>query len=511
MYLALYRKWRPRVFSDVVSQEHITVTLQNQVRSGKTAHAYLFTGSRGTGKTTCSKILAKAVNCLHPVDGNPCLECEICRGIEDGSIMDVVEMDAASNNSVEDVRSLRDEAGYMPAVCKYRVYIIDEVHMLSASAFNALLKIMEEPPPHVLFILATTEIHKVPQTIVSRCQQYDFRRIRPADSAKRMLEIAEQEDFTLDEDAAAFIARLADGGMRDALSLLDQCAAFSHHIDREVVAQTAGIAGSGHLFALSDAIAAQDAAAALTLLGQLYDNAKGMERLVTELIGHYRSVMLCKSTSDPQSLITCLPDELERYQEMAKNLSLPRILEILGVFQRCLDSLSRSGDQKVEVEMALIRLCCGAQLQAVQTVAAPALQAAAPSPAPAAPVSPAPKTEPKAEPVPAGNGPVPMAQWPDLLDEMSRSEPALYVMLEGSNAFVSNGVVLIESPNPMLKSLLLTNNIGAKLADMVEQTLGSRHRLRIAKRETQVSGPESSALDHILSKAKEQNIEVHES
>lgn len=511
MYLALYRKWRPRVFSDVVSQEHITVTLQNQVRSGKTAHAYLFTGSRGTGKTTCSKILAKAVNCLHPVDGNPCLECEICRGIEDGSIMDVVEMDAASNNSVEDVRSLRDEAGYMPAVCKYRVYIIDEVHMLSASAFNALLKIMEEPPPHVLFILATTEIHKVPQTIVSRCQQYDFRRIRPADSAKRMLEIAEQEDFTLDEDAAAFIARLADGGMRDALSLLDQCAAFSHHIDREVVAQTAGIAGSGHLFALSDAIAAQDAAAALTLLGQLYDNAKGMERLVTELIGHYRSVMLCKSTSDPQSLITCLPDELERYQEMAKNLSLPRILEILGVFQRCLDSLSRSGDQKVEVEMALIRLCCGAQLQAVQTAAAPALQAAAPSPAPAAPVSPAPKTEPKAEPVPAGNGPVPMAQWPDLLDEMSRSEPALYVMLEGSNAFVSNGVVLIESPNPMLKSLLLTNNIGAKLADMVEQTLGSRHRLRIAKRETQVLGQESSALDHILSKAKEQNIEVHES
>lgn len=511
MYLALYRKWRPRVFSDVVSQEHITVTLQNQVRSGKTAHAYLFTGSRGTGKTTCSKILAKAVNCLHPVDGNPCLECEICRGIEDGSIMDVVEMDAASNNSVEDVRSLRDEAGYAPAVCKYRVYIIDEVHMLSASAFNALLKIMEEPPPHVLFILATTEIHKVPQTIVSRCQQYDFRRIRPADSAKRMLEIAEQEDFTLDEDAAAFIARLADGGMRDALSLLDQCAAFSHHIDREVVAQTAGIAGSGHLFALSDAIAAQDAAAALTLLGQLYDNAKGMERLVTELIGHYRSVMLCKSTSDPQSLITCLPDELERYQEMAKNLSLPRILEILGVFQRCLDSLSRSGDQKVEVEMALIRLCCGAQLQAVQTAAAPALQAAAPSPAPAAPVSPAPKTEPKAEPVPAGNGPVPMAQWPDLLDEMSRSEPALYVMLEGSNAFVSNGVVLIESPNPMLKSLLLTNNIGAKLADMVEQTLGSRHRLRIAKRETQVPGQESSALDHILSKAKEQNIEVHES
>lgn len=507
MYLALYRKWRPRIFSDVISQEHITTTLQNQVRTGKTAHAYLFTGSRGTGKTTCSKILAKAVNCLHPVDGNPCLECDICRGIEDGSIMDVVEMDAASNNSVEDVRSLRDEASYAPAICKYRVYIIDEVHMLSPSAFNALLKIMEEPPAHVLFILATTEIHKVPQTIVSRCQQYDFRRIRPADSAKRMLEIADKENFTLEEDAAALIARLSDGGMRDALSLLDQCAAFSDHIDRQVVADTAGIAGSGHLFALSDAIVAQDAAAAVTLLGELYDNAKGMERLVTELIGHFRNVMLCKSTSSPESLVVCLPDEMERYLTLAKTLSLPRILEILGILQRCLDSLSRTGDQKVEVEMALIRLCCAQQMTAAPTVQ---VEKRPEKPVPQ-PIPTAVPSSSSQETVPAGNGPVPMAQWPALLEELSRSEPALYVMLEDSNAFVSNGIVLIESPNPMLKSLLLTNNIGAKLADLVEQTLGSRHKLRIAKREMQVAGPETSALDHILSKAKEQNIEVHES
>lgn len=507
MYLALYRKWRPRIFSDVISQEHITITLQNQVRTGKTAHAYLFTGSRGTGKTTCSKILAKAVNCLHPVDGNPCLECEICRGIEDGSIMDVVEMDAASNNSVEDVRSLRDEASYAPAVCKYRVYIIDEVHMLSPSAFNALLKIMEEPPAHVLFILATTEIHKVPQTIVSRCQQYDFRRIRPADSAKRMLDIASQENFTLEEDAAALIARLSDGGMRDALSLLDQCAAFSDHIDRKVVAETAGIAGSGHLFALSDAIVAQDAASAVTLLGELYDNAKGMERLVTELIGHFRNVMLCKSTSNPDSLVVCLPDEMERYLKLAKTLSLPRILEILGILQRCLDSLSRTGDQKVEVEMALIRLCCAQQMTVTPTVQVEKRpEKPTPQPVPAAT-----NPNPAQEEIPTGNGPAPMTQWPALLEELSRSEPALYVMLEGSNAFVSNGIVLIESPNPMLKSLLLTNNIGAKLADVVEQTLGSRHKLRIAKRETQVPGQETSALDHILSKAKEQNIEVHES
>ncbi|MGI5895271.1 MAG: DNA polymerase III subunit gamma/tau [Candidatus Merdivicinus sp.] len=508
MYLALYRKWRPRIFSDVISQEHITRTLQNQVKSGKTAHAYLFTGSRGTGKTTCSKILAKAVNCLHPVDGNPCLECEICRGIEEGSILDVVEMDAASNNSVEDVRTLRDEANYAPAVCKYRVYIIDEVHMLSASAFNALLKIMEEPPAHVLFILATTEVHKVPQTIISRCQQFDFRRIRPDDSAQRMLRIAQAEGFTLEEDAAALIARLSDGGMRDALSLLDRCASFSDHIDLQVVADTAGIAGSAHLFRLSDAMIAQDAAAAIAQLNELYDNAKGIERLVGELIRHFRNIMLCKTTAEPQKLVVCLPDEMEQYKAAAQKLALSRILEILSILQRCLDNLARSGDKRVELEMTLIRICCAAQM-AVQSPAAPVSVPKQPSvskPIPSVSPTPAPSSEGQA------GGQVPMAQWPALLEELSRSEPALFVMLENSRAFINNGLVLIESPNPMLKSLLLTNNIGAKLADVVEQTLGSRHKLRIARMDsTQVSEQSNAALDHILQKAKEQNIEVHES
>ena len=519
MYLALYRKWRPRVFSDVVSQEHITRTLQNQIRTGRTAHTYLFTGSRGTGKTTCSKILAKAVNCLHPVDGNPCLECSVCKGIEDGSILDVVEMDAASNNSVDDVRELRDEASYAPSVCKYRVYIIDEVHMLSTSAFNALLKIMEEPPPHVLFILATTEVHKVPQTIVSRCQQYDFRRIRPADSARRMLEISEQEEFTLEPDAAALIARLADGGMRDALSLLDQCAAFSDHIDLRTVADTAGIAGSEHLFALSGAILQKDAAAAISKVGELYDNAKGVDRLVSELIGHFRNVMLCKSVADPQNLVVCLPDEMERFMALAKALPLSRILEILAAFQRCLDALSRSGSKKVELEMTLIRLCASPEpaqtppelAQRLEKLERQAAQTIAPAP-PKAPVSEAPVSRPASDPAAEGEGSRPMAQWEGLLGELSRSEPALYVMLEGSRAYISGGIVLIESPNPMLKSLLLTDNIGAKLADVVEQTLGRRYRLRITKREPNaVSGQTESALDHILQKAKEQNIEVHES
>lgn len=513
MYLALYRKWRPKVFSDVISQEHITKTLQNQVKTGRTAHAYLFTGSRGTGKTTCSKILAKAVNCLHPVDGNPCLECEICRGIEEGSILDVVEMDAASNNSVEDVRTLRDEANYAPAVCKYRVYIIDEVHMLSPSAFNALLKIMEEPPPHVLFILATTELHKVPQTIVSRCQQFDFRRIRPADSAARMLAIAKQEGFSLSEDAAALIARLADGGMRDALSLLDRCASFSDQIDVQVVADTAGIAGSEHLFRLSDAILAQDAAAAVSVAGELYDNAKGVERLVGELIGHFRNIMLCKTTAEPQKLIVCLPDELARYIEAAKALPLSRILDILGILQRCLDAMARSGDKRVELEMTLIRLCCAAQLAPAQPAQQPA-QPVAQQPRPAERSKSVPAASPAVAPAaqPSSGGPAPMVQWEGLLDELSRTEPALYVMLEGSRAWLNGGLVLIESPNPMLKSLLMTNNIGAKLADLVEQTLGSRHKLRIARMDlAQVSEQQPAALDHILQKAKEQNIEVHES
>lgn len=306
MYLALYRKWRPSVFEDVISQPHITTTLKNQVKAGRVAHAYLFTGSRGTGKTTCSKILAKAVNCLHPKDGNPCLECAVCKGIDDGSIMDVIEIDAASNNGVDNIRELREEAVYSPAVCKYKVYIIDETHMLSQGAFNALLKIMEEPPAHVIFILATTEVHKVPATILSRCQRYDFHRIRSEDITERLLYIASQETLTLDADAARLIARLADGGMRDALSLLDQCAAFSDHIDAETVSSAAGIAGREYLFELCDAVLAQDAAGALKVIDRLYELSVDLQQLCSELIMQFRNMMILKTVSDPGDMITVL-------------------------------------------------------------------------------------------------------------------------------------------------------------------------------------------------------------
>ena len=274
LYLALYRKYRPRTFEDVISQEHITTTLKNQVASGNTAHAYLFTGSRGTGKTTCAKILAMAVNCLSPKDGSPCLECERCKEIMNGESTDIVEMDAASNNGVSDVRQLRDEVAYTPVSCKYRVYIIDEVHMLSIAAFNALLKTLEEPPAHVKFILATTELHKVPATISSRCQRFEFRRVDIDDSAKRLLEVAEKENVSLDKDAAELISRLSDGGMRDALSLLDRCICADEHITSQIVRDCAGVADNRHLFSFSEMTANRDVAGCIRLLSELHKNSK---------------------------------------------------------------------------------------------------------------------------------------------------------------------------------------------------------------------------------------------
>ena len=249
MYQVLYRKYRPKVFSDVYGQDHVTSTLKNEIKNGRISHAYLFTGSRGTGKTTCAKILAKAVNCEHNIDGEPCNECEVCKGLDNGSIYDVVEIDAASNNGVDNIRELRDDTNYAPTRGKYRVYIIDEVHMLSTGAFNALLKTLEEPPAHVIFILATTEVHKLPATILSRCQRFDFKRIQPETMAKRLNQVAEAEGITLESDAALLIARIADGALRDGLSILDQCAGRGKTVDTRLVSEVAGLAVEPILFA----------------------------------------------------------------------------------------------------------------------------------------------------------------------------------------------------------------------------------------------------------------------
>ncbi len=352
----LYRKYRPKVFSDVVGQDHITSTLQSEIQKGKLSHAYLFTGSRGTGKTTCAKILSKAVNCLHPVDGNPCNECEICRGIDSGAILDVVEIDAASNNGVDNIRDIRDESGFAPVNCKFRVYIIDEVHMLSIGAFNALLKTLEEPPAHVMFILATTEVHKLPVTILSRCQRFDFRRVGSQDMIRRMNYIAGKEGFSLDEDAAVLIARLADGGMRDALSTLDQCISNSAHVSSETVCAVAGIAGRDHLFEIAGDIANHDSASAIGRLSELYAASCDMERLCADLTLHFRNLMIAKTVRDAQNVLVCTKDELEGFRKQSALFTLEGILYSIDLLQSASADLKRSVNRRIEMEMTLIRL-----------------------------------------------------------------------------------------------------------------------------------------------------------
>ncbi len=356
MHLALYRKYRSASFDEVISQEHITTTLKNQIKAGTPAHAYLFTGSRGTGKTTCAKLMAKAVNCLSPVDGNPCGECESCKAIAAGC-PDIIEMDAASNNGVDDVRALRDEVMYAPTVCRYKVYIIDEVHMLSSQAFNALLKTIEEPPPHVIFILATTEIHKVPATIASRCQQFRFSRIDVEESTKRLCEIAKKENVNITEDAARLISRLSDGGMRDAVSLLDQCISVSADIDEETVRTTAGIAGTEHLFTLAQCIHEQNAPEALKILDELHNQSKDLMLLLDELLSHFRNLCILSATNSDFSLIPAGSGTRNDLARQTKEFTLGEIMRCMDILQDCIARTPKTAKRKTVAEMCLIRLC----------------------------------------------------------------------------------------------------------------------------------------------------------
>lgn len=357
MYQALYRKWRPKIFDDVVGQTHITRTLKRQVMTGHLSHAYLFTGTRGTGKTTCAKLLARAVNCESPVEGNPCGHCAACVGIEKGSILDVVELDAASNNGVDQVRALRDEAVYSPAAVRRRVYIIDEVHMLSVGAFNALLKILEEPPEHVIFILATTELHKVPATILSRCQRFSFKRIQPIDIQNRLLEIAMAESIDLTEDGAAILARLADGALRDALSLLDQCAVSGGTVNKETVLDALGLAGNTKTAHLMNDIRKGDTAKALTELSELYAAGKDVGSVLGELSGLMRDLLLRKTTNNSGAgLMTGGYDE-KTMETLGKNLSAQRLLHMLSVLQDAQAKLKNSTNRRIDAELCLIQLC----------------------------------------------------------------------------------------------------------------------------------------------------------
>ena len=441
MYRALYRKWRPQRFEDVVGQRAIVTALKNQITANRVGHAYLFTGVRGTGKTTCAKIFAKAVNCLHPVNGDPCGECEICRGIDNGSILDVVEMDAASNNGVDDIRDLRDETAYTPSACKYKVYIIDEVHMLSTAAFNALLKTLEEPPAHVIFILATTEIQKVPATILSRCQRYDFTRIGPEDIARRVEYIAGEEKLELTPDGAELIARLADGALRDALSILDTCAGVTAKIDADVVRRMAGVTDRSYLFRISDALEAQDGAAALAQLAQLRQQSVDVKRLTEELIAHYRALMLAALPGGQALLSGVSPEEEALYLEKGPQLGQSEAIRAIRALGSALEHMTRGSDQRIELELALFSLSePPQQMQAVPVQAVPARAAAQPAavqpfastpaaqPFASAPARPAPTAEPtpaqpqKAVPVQSA---VPAASVPQTVEpEQAEISPA---------------------------------------------------------------------------------------
>ena len=493
MYRVLYRKYRPRVFADVIGQPQVTDTLRNEIKFNRLAHAYLFTGSRGTGKTTCSKILSKAVNCLSPTDGDPCCECEICRGIDDGSIMDVVEIDAASNNGVDDIRMLREEADFTPANAKYRVYIIDEVHMLSIGAFNALLKTLEEPPAHVIFILATTEVHKLPATIMSRCQRFDFHRISPLDIAQRLEYVCSQEGCTIDREAALLIAGIADGAMRDSLSLLDQAMGQSEHITEEQVRRTAGLADKSSLIAICDCILNKDAAGAIDLIDELHRSSKDMARLCEELVEHFRAMMLIKTMKQPESVLVMSEDDLKKTSEQASKLQLHFIISSIDKLQSAYDRMLHGVNRRIEMEMTVVHLCSESKSPDISAlekkvaaledalsriISNPGAIAASGVQRPASgAVLPQPKKPSTEEMAKLRENAVPMEQWPEVLEEISRSSKALSSGFEGSRAFISGRFVLVDSDRDICFELLRPQQNREKMKAAIMKVTGKNYSL----------------------------------
>lgn len=357
-YIALYRKWRPLVFEDVVEQEHVVKTLKHSIETGRIAHAYLFCGTRGTGKTTMAKIFSKAINCLSPKGGDPCNECEICRGILSGNILDVVEIDAASNNSVDNIREIRDEVVYAPSQAKYKVYIIDEVHMLSTGAFNALLKTLEEPPSHVVFILATTEPHKLPATILSRCQRFDFRRITVESIMGRVEKICTESGVGILKEAARLIARMADGAMRDALSILDQCISLgTREISYDDVLAVVGIVNDTFMAEVVDALGGRNVNGILEFVDRLVMDGKDIGQFVSDLVMYYRNLLICKVTGKPEEILEASLETLERMKGQAAGLDREEIIFIIKELSLLESSLKWANHPRVLLEVSLIKLC----------------------------------------------------------------------------------------------------------------------------------------------------------
>ena len=428
MYQALYRKWRPKTFSEVVGQGHITDTLQHQVAEGRIAHAYLFTGTRGTGKTTCARILAKAVNCMSPIDGAPCCECESCRGIDNGTLLDVTELDAASNSRVDDIRAMLEEAIYTPSVLRKRVYIIDEVHMLSTSAFNALLKTLEEPPEHLMFILATTELHKVPATILSRCQRFSFKRILPRDMEKQLLTIAKAENINLTDDGAEILSRMANGALRDALSLLDQCRVVDGALDSRAILDVLGLAGSTQTMQMMRCILERSSADALMLFDQLYRSGKDVGALLGELSDLGRDLTIIKAAPDGGAALLSGLYERKALAELGKDLPMERFLYLTSTLQSCRAALGDSFHPRTDAELCLLRLCdeslCGdvtalsARIERLEEMLKNGVVSAKAAPAKAA--APAPKPAAKVRTAPIEDERPPLPEEPPMMDEGDR-------------------------------------------------------------------------------------------
>ncbi|MDR2647435.1 MAG: DNA polymerase III subunit gamma/tau [Oscillospiraceae bacterium] len=506
MYQVLYRKWRSQTFSEVVGQPHVTDTLKQALASGRLSHAYLFTGPRGTGKTSCARLLAKAVNCLHPHGGEPCNACEMCKGIDMGTVMDVIEIDAASNNGVDNIRDLREETNFTPSQGNYRVYIIDEVHMLSAGAFNALLKTLEEPPSYVMFILATTEVHKLPATVLSRCQRFDFHRITAEDIAARLQFVAAEESIELDQSGAVLLARVADGAMRDALSLLDRCRVEGQTITAETVSRCIGIADRSYLFALLDAISAKNIAEILELLHALYQDAIDMERLCEELLGHVRNLLVINAVQNPQDLILSTTEDQARFREQAKRFATPQLLRLMRSLEDAGVLLRRSTDRRMEMEIALIGLCSDtpaenkapaasasvspnvtaletrvASLESVVRV----LRGQTSTNAQSAQVntqnmSAPPQAEDTSAPPSTGQDRA-FLEWGQVLDVLKTRNAPLAGVLAGSSAIVRGEFLLIKTNNAGFGSFIKNAAQSASLKDAIAAITGKKPRLGILR------------------------------
>ena len=461
-HLALYRKYRPKLFSDVIGQRYVVNALKNQIITGKIGHALLFTGTRGTGKTTCAKIFAKAVNCLDPRNGEPCLECEICRGIENESVYDVVEMDAASNNGVDSIRDILSEVNYLPVLAKYRVYIIDEVHMLSQGAFNALLKTLEEPPRHVIFILATTEIHKVPATILSRCQRYDFTKLDMADIADSLLNIAKSEGIDLTSGGARMIATLADGAMRDANSILETCASLDSTVTEEVVANIAGIARDDELFDFAEKLISKDTAAALTALVALSKRSVDYRRLGESLVDHFSDLLMAGVRNSSAQLVGVSDEKFSRLKDQSLRADPAFVIDAIDAFSKSLENVAKGRNPKVSLETAIFGLC-NTEFKQQPTRPSAVLRPTSGSSVrnavrnsesgmavrktqdtvqqSGAEVKPAKAAAPSET---VTDRPVPFRQWSDVIKTIESVDIPLYLLIKNSEAFLFENVVYIK-------------------------------------------------------------------